>query len=127
MSKATLASRRKEAGSATVQLLVYGLAGWVLLTALLRLLPIYIEHRTIISLLETTINEYDSRDDTKYRLREKLKSAWTVNGIDQVDVDKVRIERNRSGLTLSLTYDVRFPLITNISGVWSFDTTLSTE
>ena len=127
MSKATLASGHKEAGSATVQLLVYGLAGWVLLTALLRLLPIYIEHRTIISLLETTINEYDSRDDTKYRLREKLKSAWTVNGIDQVDVDKVRIQRNRSGLTLSLTYDVRFPLITNISGVWSFDTTLSTE
>lgn len=115
-----------QSGSSTVQLLCYLVTGWVLLTAVLRLSPIYLEHRTIISVLETIVDQYDSSKDTTARIKKKINEAWSINAIDRVDPDSVRINRRRSELTLVLKYDARFPIAGDISGVWTFDETLTT-
>lgn len=118
-------SRQRQAGSSTIQLLCYLLSGWLVLTILLRLTPIYLEHRTALSVLETIISEYDPSNDSSARIKQKLNTAWSVNAIDQVDANRVRVERSRSELKLILQYEVRFPILGDIVGVWAFDETLA--
>ena len=125
MSKRWSAARRKQSGSFTLQLLCYVLAGWLILTALLRLTPVYLEHRAVVSVMETIVEQYDPSNDSTARIKQKLEAAWSVNAIDQVDSDSVRIERRRSGLKLMLQYEVRFPIVGDIVGVWAFDETFA--
>ena len=126
MNKRWSAARRKQSGSSTLQLLSYLLAGWLVLTALLRLAPIYLEHRAVISVMETIVDQYDPSIDSKARIKQKLDAAWSLNAIDQADSGSVRVERRRSGLTLMLQYEVRFPIVGDIVGVWAFDETFAT-
>ena len=119
-------TQRNHAGSSTVQFLCYALSAWVVLIALLRLTPIYLEHRAVVSTLENVVTDYDASDDTTSLIKQKLSTGWAVNGVDQVDVDAVGITRRRSELTLSLRYDFEFPIVGSINGVWSFDATLTT-
>jgi len=126
LNKRWSAARRKQSGSSTLQLLSYLLAGWLVLTALLRLAPIYLEHRAVISVMETIVDQYDPSIDSKARIKQKLDAAWSVNAIDQADSGSVRVEQRRSGLTLMLQYEVRFPIVGDIVGVWAFDETFAT-
>lgn len=125
MSKRRSPAREKQTGSSAVQLLCYLMSGWLVLTALLRLTPIYLEHQTTVSVLDTIVEEYDPSVDNAARIKQKLNAAWSVNAIDQVDSNSVRIERHRRGLTLKLQYEVRFPIVGDIVGVWAFDETLA--
>jgi len=125
LSKRWSAARRKQSGSLTLKLLCYMLAGWLVLTALLRLTPVYLEHRAVVSVMETIVDQYDPSNDSTARIKQKLEAAWSVNAIDQVDSRSVRIERRRSGLKLMLQYEVRFPIVGDIVGVWAFDETFA--
>ena len=126
MNKCCSAARRKQSGSSTLQMLCYLLAGWMVLTALLRLTPIYLEHRAVVSVMETIVDQYDPSNDSTARIKRKLDAAWSVNAIDQADSRSVKIERRRSSLTLMLQYEVRFPIVGDIVGVWAFDETFAT-
>ena len=126
MNKSWTERRHNQSGASTVQLLCYALSGWLVLTVLLRLTPIYLEHRVIVSVLETIVQEYDPADDTSLRLRKKLNDAWSLNSIHQVDASEVKIRRRRAQLTLQLEYRVDFPLVGGVSGVWSFEESLTT-
>ena len=126
MNKSWTERRHNQSGASTVQLLCYALSGWLVLTVLLRLTPIYLEHRVIVSVLEAIVQEYDPVDDTSLQLRKKLNNAWSLNSIHQVDVSEVKIRRRRAQLTLQLEYRVDFPLVGGVSGVWSFEESLTT-
>ena len=73
--------------------------------------------------METIVDQYDPSIDSTARVKQKLDAAWSVNAIDQADSGSVRIERRRSGLTLMLQYEVRFPIVGDIVGVWAFNET----
>ena len=126
MNKSWTATRHNQSGASTLQLLCYALSSWLVLIVLLRLTPIYLEHRVIVSVLETMVQEYDPGDDASLRLRKKLNDAWSLNSINQVDASEVKIRRRRAQLTLQLDYQVDFPLIGGVSGVWSFEESVTT-
>ena len=126
MNKSWTERRHNQSGASTVQLLCYALSGWLVITVLLRLTPIYLEHRVIVSVLEAIVQEYDPVDDTSLQLRKKLNNAWSLNSIHQVDASEVKIRRRRAQLTLQLEYRVDFPLVGGVSGVWSFEESLTT-
>ena len=79
-----------------------------------------------MSVLETMVQEYDPADDASLRLRKKLNDAWSLNSINQVDASEVKIRRRRAQLTLQLDYQVDFPLIVGVRGVWSFEESVTT-
>lgn len=113
--------RRSQAGAASLQVLSFVLSGWLVLTLLLRVLPIYLEHRVIVSVLETVVEDYNSETDRRSDIRSAMSKAWTVNAIDQAEFREVDIATNRSSLTLTLQYSASFPIVGPLEGVWSFD------
>ncbi|MED6301342.1 MAG: DUF4845 domain-containing protein, partial [Pseudomonadota bacterium] len=92
---------------------------WVALTALLRVLPVFMEHRTIVS---AVASGYEPGQDQSADVREALWKAWSINRISQVDASEVSIDRRRTGAILTLEYQTTFPLVGPIQGVWDFGT-----
>jgi len=95
---------------------------WVALTGLLRVLPVFMEHRTIVSAMESVASSYVPGQDQSADVREALRKAWLINRISQVEASKVSIDRRRTGVILTLEYQAVFPLVGPIQGVWDFGT-----
>ena len=95
---------------------------WVALTGLLRVLPVFMEHRTIVSAMESVASSYVPGQDQSADVREALRKAWLINRISQVDASKVSIDRRRTGVILTLEYQAVFQLVGPIQGVWDFGT-----
>ena len=95
---------------------------WVALTGLLRVLPVFMEHRTIVSAMESVASSYEPVQDQSADVREALRKAWLINRISQVEASKVSIDRRRTGVILTLQYQTVFPLVGPIQGVWDFGT-----
>ena len=95
---------------------------WVALTGLLRVLPVFMEHRTIVSAMESVASSYEPVQDQSADVREALRKAWLINRISQVGASKVSIDRRRTGVILTLQYQTVFPLVGPIQGVWDFGT-----
>lgn len=109
-------------GASSFSILCLIVTGWVALTALLRVLPVFMEHRTVISAMESVASNYVPGQDQSADVREALRKAWSINRIEQVDVSEVSIDRRRTGVILTLEYQTVFPLIGPIQGVWDFGT-----
>lgn len=113
---------RNMRGASSFSILCLIVTGWVALTALLRVLPVFMEHRTVISAKESVASNYVPGQDQSADVREALRKAWSINRIEQVDVSEVSIDRRRTGVILTLEYQTVFPLIGPIQGVWDFGT-----
>ena len=113
---------RNMRGAPSFSILCLIVTGWVALTALLRVLPVFMEHRTVISAKESVASNYVPGQDQSADVREALRKAWSINRIEQVDVSEVSIDRRRTGVILTLEYQTVFPLIGPIQGVWDFGT-----
>jgi len=109
-------------GSSSFSILCVIVTAWVALTALLRVLPVFMEHRTIASAMESVASGYVPGKDQSADVREALRKAWSINRISQVDVSEVSIDRRRTGVILTLEYQTVFPLVGPIQGVWDFGT-----
>ena len=109
-------------GASNFSILCVIVTGWVVLTALLRILPVYLEHRTIVSAMQSVATDYIPWQDHSADVIEALRKAWSVNRIAQADVSEVAIDPLRSGAILTLKYQTVFPLIGPIQGVWDFGT-----
>ena len=109
-------------GASNFSILCVIVTGCVVLTALLRVLPVYLEHRTIVSAMQSVATDYIPGQDHSADVREAQRKARSVNRIAQADVSEVAIDRRRSGVILTLKYQTVFPLIGPIQGVWDFGT-----
>ena len=109
-------------GSSSFSILCVIVTAWVALTALLRVLPVFMEHRTIVSAMDSVASGYVPGQDQSADVREALRKAWSINRISQVDVSEVSIDLRRTGVFLTLEYQIVFPLVGPIQGVWDFGT-----
>jgi hypothetical protein len=109
-------------GSSSFSILCVIVTAWVALTALLRVLPVFMEHRTIVSAMESVASGYVPGQDQSADVREALRKARSINRISQVDASEVSIDRRRTGVILTLEYQTVFPMVGPIQGVWDFGT-----
>ncbi|MGB2376410.1 MAG: DUF4845 domain-containing protein [Luminiphilus sp.] len=109
-------------GSSSFSIMCVIVTAWVALTGLLRVLPVFMEHRTIVSAMESVASSYVPGQDQSADVREALRKAWLINRISQVEASKVSIDRRRTGVILTLEYQAVFPLVGPIQGVWDFGT-----
>ena len=109
-------------GASNFSILCVIVTGCVVLTALLSVLPVYLEHRTIVSAMQSVATDYIPGQDHSADVREAQRKAWSVNRIAQADVSEMAIDRRRSGVILTLKYQTVFPLMGPIQDVWDFGT-----
>jgi hypothetical protein len=102
---------------------------WILIAAMVsalgliaaRLAPAYVDYRTICTLIDALpVDKVHTM--TKAEIREALQKRMLINNIRDLDVNQIiDVEHKREHTVLSLKYEVRQPLIYNISLVVAFD------
>ena len=108
-------------GSSSFSILCVIVTAWVALTALLRVLPVFMEHRTIVSAMESVASGYVPGQDQSADVREALRKRGRLTASRRL-TSEVSIDRRRTGVILTLEYQTVFPLVGPIQGVWDFGT-----
>ena len=102
---------------------------WIVIAAMVsalglmaaRLAPAYVDFRTICTVIEALPAD-KVQIMSNAEIKDALSKRFLINNIrDLSSNDIVKIDRKREGTTLMLKYEVRQPLIYNISLVVSFD------
>lgn len=119
-SEAPLDMRRLSSPSILCVIVIVSVMAWVTLTVLLRLLPVFIEHGTVFSAMESLATNYVRGQDQSGHSGEALRKAWSVNRVSQVDVFKVPSDTRRLDVILTLEYQTVFPLVGRIQGILDF-------
>ncbi|HET6471371.1 MAG TPA: DUF4845 domain-containing protein [Pseudomonadales bacterium] len=116
------ANRRSKQGGASF-------LSWIMIAAMVsaigliaaRIAPAYVDYRTICTLIDALPAD-KVHTMAKTEIRDALQKRFLINNIRDLDVNQiVDIDHKRDHTVLTLKYEVRQPLIYNISIVVAFD------
>jgi Domain of unknown function (DUF4845) len=102
---------------------------WIMIAAMVsalglmaaRLAPAYVDYRTICTLIDALPAD-KVHTMTKTEIRDALQKRFLINNIRDLDVNQIiDIDHKRDHTVLSLKYEVRQPLIYNVSLLVAFD------
>ena len=92
-----------------------------LLVMALRVVPSYMEYRTIKDLITRAAEEYDPRSETITDLRVRLAKLLNTNQIYDTSIDDIEVYRERGAIVIDANYEKRFPLFWILDGVMKFE------
>jgi len=91
------------------------------LTVGMKLVPLYMDHSTIETLLDKLATEDGMADKRKGELVSLLENRLKLNQIRDFPLqENLEIEKTRNGTELKLNYEVRLPLVGNVDMIASF-------
>jgi len=91
----------------------------------MKIVPAYIENRTIAHILETIAHDPEMQDAQPAAIRDSFYKRTMVNNITVVNQDDLQIQKTPIGLKLSVKYNVKIGLAGNASLLLEFDTSSS--
>ncbi len=89
----------------------------------MRIVPAYVENRTIQHILDTIAHDPDMQDATPIEIRNSWDKRAMVNNITVVGAQDIQVQKLPSGgNVLSVKYNVKIGLVANASLLLEFDT-----
>ena len=103
--------------------------GWLLMLGLiafftlitLRLLPLYLEYAKVAAALESLESEPGITRKTKADIVRLVSKRFEVNDVMNVSAKEIEVKKDKGVLTVSIDYERRENLISNIDVVAKFD------
>jgi|Tabmets5t2r1_1033131.scaffolds.fasta_scaffold191205_1 hypothetical protein len=95
----------------------------VLLT--FRLVPIYIEHFGVVSSLKSMEKEPDMHAKSPGELLEMLRKRLEINDVKRVTKENIFIKRQQRDTHIQIAYEVQVPVVSNISLLVTFDSSVT--
>lgn len=96
----------------------------VLVTGLtfgLKVLPIYIDHNFVRGQAESLVESGRAATMTQAEIRIEVGNSLRVNNIREFDLNSITSTRNNGAAVISIVYERRVPLFSNLDVVVSFD------
>lgn len=114
--------RNRQNGFSLMSIMMFILIGFFVITAVVRVVPVYIDDFT----LNQIIGSIDDRDrlrdlDSERAVREYLRKRVEMEGIEGVSVSDMDIEYGNELLTIDFEYEARTPFMGNIDTVIQFE------
>ena len=112
---------KTQMGMSTFGWLAVLVGGGFVLLCVFRMVPAYLDDRYIQEALSSLGDEAQLEDMSNSDIRKKLSNFFMVNNIRSQSVKSVEIERKRDYIQVSMNYEVRVPIVYNVSAVMSFN------
>lgn len=96
----------------------------VLVTTLtfgLKVLPIYIDHNFVRGLAESLVESGRAATLTQAEIRGEVSNSLRVNNIRDFDLNSITSTRANGAAVITIVYERRVPLFSNLDVVVSFD------
>jgi len=91
------------------------------LTFGLKVLPIYIDHNFVRGQAESLVESGRAATMTQAEIRTEVGNGLRVNNIREFDLNSITSTRNNGAAVISIVYERRVPLFSNLDVVVSFD------
>ena len=88
----------------------------------MKVLPVYVEDRAIKKTLETLAHNGDMQEAAPNLIMMEFGKQKSIDHITNVDENDMIIDKRSGGLVLSFKYQVKIPLVSNISLLLEFNT-----
>lgn len=125
MKRRTLLGKHRQRGS----------IGNILMTLLIiaslvsvgsRLVPLYLDHNTMVSVMEKMSKENGLGLQREAHIRETMSKRLKINNIRDFDLKKhLKVVRSKDGAEIVLDYEERVHLMNNLSLIAAFDKKVS--
>lgn len=92
---------------------------------LLKLFPTYMENFNVSSSLNSLSSETDIKEMKKAEIKKLLLKRFSINEVKNVTKEHITIKKMKDGMSVSVVYEVRKPLVGNIDIVVHFDEQLN--
>lgn len=113
--------RSRQTGIGLIQAsVIIAVAGLLGLCAF-RLVPIYIDHVTIKTVLKNAATDPASGEMTALQIRQSMQGPFLTNRIETIKLNDIKFTTERGLIIMDASYEVRVPLIYNIDAVVVFD------
>jgi hypothetical protein len=99
-------------------LIMMGLFSFFLMVSI-RLLPTYLEARSLMSVLEG-VAEASNKAEPLSKIKRRIMNTFIANRIEALDSRKVKVYRDRGNVIINANYDKRVPLFEGVDAVFMF-------
>jgi len=97
-------------------LIPVGLAVYIVL----RVAPVYIEALSVGDAINSLKKELDVKEKSRDEIYTMIKKRLEVNNISSVEKDDVKIQKTVNDVTVTIDYEARVPLFSNIALAFTF-------
>lgn len=91
------------------------------LTLGLKVIPIYIDHNFVRGIAETLVDSGRATTLTQTEVRQEIAASLRVNNIRDFDLNSITATRGNGTAAITIKYERRVPLFSNLDVVASFD------
>lgn len=120
-----LKAAKRQRGITFLQLLLGAVVVVILAVFLMKVVPAFVENRTIVHILDTIAHDPDMQNALPTDIRTSYDKRALINNITVVTSDMIQIDKPGGNLVLSVKYSVKIPLVGNASLVLDFDASSS--
>lgn len=117
-----LALTDKQRGLSFTNLLLWGMVIIIAAIAVMKVVPAYVENRTIASILDKIAHDPEMQGATASEIRLSFDKGASVNNISSVNSSMIEVTPVPGGMVLHVKYDVKVSLFANISLLMEFNT-----
>jgi hypothetical protein len=97
------------------------LIGMILLMAI-KLVPPYLEYGKVKTTMENVARQPGAANLSRPEIQEMMQRRFDIEDVRSIDLNKaLTVEKAMTGTTLRMTWEVRVPMVHNITAVVSFD------
>ena len=87
----------------------------------MKIIPAYVQDAEIKSILSTIVNDSEMQGAQSKDIRESFSKRAMMNNINVVTANDIEIVKDARGLSLSISYQVKIPLVANASLLLEFN------
>lgn len=111
----------RQTGMTTLGMLILVAFVGLFVFAGIRLVPVYLEHMKIESVLNGVQQEFDGQNPTIQNIRQYMQKRFDIESVSVIAASEVKVAREDNGYVVSASYSNTTPFIANVSFSVSFD------
>lgn len=86
----------------------------------IKMVPVYLENLSVGEVLQAVAEDSRSRSMSRSQLRDNISRRLSINGVRDLPRDKIKFKRLRNGMNVSIDYEIRKPVMGNVSIIMEF-------
>ena len=94
----------------------------VVLVAGMKIVPAYIQDKTIKTKFEEVARDPELKNSPAHEIKEAFRRRASVSDITNIKAEDIDVTKDSGGITLSVSYAVKIPLVANASLLLEFNT-----
>jgi hypothetical protein len=116
--------RQRQQGMTFIGLLCILAVVGVIVYAVIRLIPVYLNYLNVARTMDTVGAEFKGENPDPAGIRRSLERHWEIEAITGVDYKDIEITKDEGGVSMHVVYDDTVPYISNVSLSVHFDKTV---